>query len=112
MLEHNHIPEMVSEVVRGKALASIVEARHRHRRVRQPVELKNLQPDGSIGDPAEAEAAAAAESAASTTRSPTDDAAADDATPERLPQHPRRPAHAPWWRGSLTRRGIHATLTP
>jgi len=26
MLEHNHIPEMVSEVVRGKALASIVES--------------------------------------------------------------------------------------
>ena len=36
MLEHNHIPEMVSEVVRGKALASHRRVRDRHRRVRQP----------------------------------------------------------------------------
>jgi trigger factor len=64
MLEHNHIPEMVSEVVRGKALASIVEAATVTDESGNHVELKNLQPDGSIADPAdlEAEAAEAAES--------------------------------------------------
>ncbi len=51
MLEHNHIPEMVSEVVRGKALASIVEAATVTDASGQPVDLKNLQPDGSIGEP-------------------------------------------------------------
>ena len=35
MVEHNHIPEMVAEVVRGKALAQIVEGANRHRQVRQ-----------------------------------------------------------------------------
>ena len=64
MLEHNHLPEMVSEVVRGKALASIVEAATVTDESGNHVELKNLQPDGSIADPAdlEAEAAEAAES--------------------------------------------------
>jgi trigger factor len=53
MLEHNHIPEMVSEVVRGKALASIVEAATVTDRSGNPVELKNLQPDGTIAEPSE-----------------------------------------------------------
>jgi trigger factor len=53
MLEHNHIPEMVSEVVRGKALAAIVEAAAVTDRSGNPVELKNLQPDGTIGEPVE-----------------------------------------------------------
>jgi trigger factor len=52
MLEHNHIPEMVSEVVRGKALASVVESATVTDASGNPVELKNLQPDGSIGEPA------------------------------------------------------------
>ena len=57
MLEHNHIPEMVSEVVRGKALASIVESATVTDESGNHVELKNLQPDGTIADPAdEAEA--------------------------------------------------------
>jgi trigger factor len=54
MLEHNHIPEMVSEVVRGKALASIVESAVVTDASGNRVELKNLQPDGTIGEPAEA----------------------------------------------------------
>ncbi len=65
MLEHNHIPEMVSEVVRGKALASIVESATVTDASGNHVELKNLQPDGTIADPAElAEAAAARAEAA------------------------------------------------
>ena len=56
MVEHNHIPEMVAEVVRGKALARIVEGATVTDKSGNAVELKNLRPDGSIGDP-EAEAA-------------------------------------------------------
>ena len=63
MVEHNHIPEMVAEVVRGKALARIVEGATVTDESGNPVELKNLRPDGSIGDP-EAEAQAAAEARA------------------------------------------------
>jgi trigger factor len=51
MVEHNHIPEMVSEVVRGKALAQIVEGATVTDASGNAVELKNLLPDGSIGDP-------------------------------------------------------------
>jgi trigger factor len=63
MVEHNHIPEMVAEVVRGKALAQIVEGANLTDKSGNTVELKNLRPDGSIGDP-EAEAQAAAEARA------------------------------------------------
>ncbi|HZJ04767.1 MAG TPA: trigger factor [Nocardioidaceae bacterium] len=51
MVEHNHIPEMVSEVVRGKALATLVEGAKVTDESGNRVELKLLQPDGSIGDP-------------------------------------------------------------
>ncbi len=57
MLEHNHIPEMVAEVVRGKALAQIVEAATVTDASGNHVELKLLRPDGTIGEP-EAEPAA------------------------------------------------------
>ena len=51
MLEHNHIPEMVSEVVRGKALASIVESATVTDGSGNHVELKTLQPDGTFAEP-------------------------------------------------------------
>ncbi len=51
MVEHNHIPEMVSEVVRGKALARIVEGATVTDKSGNAVDLKNLLPDGSIADP-------------------------------------------------------------
>ncbi len=63
MVEHNHVPEMVAEVVRGKALAGIVEGATVTDQSGNVVDLKNLRPDGSIGDP-DAEAAAASESPA------------------------------------------------
>ncbi|MFL6062458.1 MAG: trigger factor [Marmoricola sp.] len=63
MVEHNHIPEMVAEVVRGKALAMIVEGAKVTDTNGEHVELKNLRPDGTIGEP-EAEAAAEAGEAA------------------------------------------------
>jgi trigger factor len=51
MVEHNHIPEMVAEVVRGKALARIVEGATVTDASGNPVNLKDLQPDGSVGQP-------------------------------------------------------------
>jgi len=60
MVEHNHIPEMVAEVVRGKALALIVEGATVTDKSGNHVELKNLRPDGTIGEP-EADAEPAAE---------------------------------------------------
>jgi trigger factor len=51
MVEHNHIPEMVAEVVRGKALARIVETATVTDGSGNVVDLKNLRPDGSIGEP-------------------------------------------------------------
>jgi trigger factor len=67
MIEHNHIPEMVSEVLRGKALATVVEAATVTDRSGNHVELKNLQPDGTIAEP---------------TDEPADDAAETPAAPE------------------------------
>ncbi|MCW2817891.1 MAG: trigger factor, partial [Marmoricola sp.] len=51
MIEHNHIPEMVAEVVRGKALAQIVESATVTDESGNTVDLVNLQPDGSLADP-------------------------------------------------------------
>ncbi len=50
MVEHNHIPEMVGEVVRGKALALIVEGATVRDESGDVVDLKNLQPDGSLAE--------------------------------------------------------------
>jgi trigger factor len=50
MVEHNHIPEMVAEVVRGKALALVVEGARVTDASGNAVELKNLRPDGTIGE--------------------------------------------------------------
>jgi trigger factor len=58
MFEHNHIPELVQEILRGKALATIVESATVKDASGNVVELKNLRPDGSIGEP-EAETAEA-----------------------------------------------------
>lgn len=51
-LEHNHIPEMVAEVVRGKALASIVEGATVTDGSGAVVDLANLRGDGTVGEPA------------------------------------------------------------
>ena len=56
MLEHNHLPEMVQEIRRGKALARLVESATVTDASGNVVELKNLRPDGTIGEPVEAEA--------------------------------------------------------
>jgi trigger factor len=58
MVEDNHIPEMVGEVVRGKALALIVEGATVTDGSGNVVDLKNLQPDGSIAEPSALDAEA------------------------------------------------------
>jgi len=65
MFEHNHIPDLVAEILRGKALAKIVESATVTDESGNHVELKNLRPDGTIGEPeAETEAEAEAEAEA------------------------------------------------
>jgi trigger factor len=61
MIEHNHIPEMVQEILRGKALAQIVESAVVTDASGNVVELKNLRPDGTIGEPLPETAEPAAE---------------------------------------------------
>ena len=56
MFEHNHIPDLVQEILRGKALALVVESAVVTDTDGNPVELKNLRPDGTIGEPEAAEA--------------------------------------------------------
>jgi trigger factor len=67
MVEHNHIPEMVSEVVRGKALATIVESAKVTDESGRHVELKLLQPDGTIAEPSDEAEEAPAEGPAEET---------------------------------------------
>jgi trigger factor len=54
MFEHNHIPDLVQEILRGKALATIVESAVVKDASGNVVELKNLRPDGTIGEPVDA----------------------------------------------------------
>ena len=77
IVEHNHIPEMVSEVVRGKALAAIVEAARVTDESGNPVDLANLRPDGSLGEPGEDEAAAGDAVEGTTGETPTGDGEAE-----------------------------------
>ena len=74
MVEHNHIPEMVSEVVRGKALATIVEAAKVTDESGSHVELKLLQPDGTIGEPEDESAEASADEVGTGEEQKTDEA--------------------------------------
>jgi trigger factor len=63
MFEHNHVPELVQEILRGKALATIVESATVKDASGNVVELKNLRPDGTIGEPEDEAADEAAEEA-------------------------------------------------
>jgi trigger factor len=80
MLEHNHVPELVAEIRRGKALAQIVESATVTDGSGNAVDLKNLRPDGTLGDPAEDPAQAAdGEPADRTDGGPAEDTAEDAA---------------------------------
>jgi trigger factor len=51
MMDHNHVPEIVSDIVRGKALAAVVESASVTDGSGNVLDLKNLRPDGTIGEP-------------------------------------------------------------
>jgi trigger factor len=70
MFEHNHVPEMIQEILRGKALATIVESAVVRDASGAVLDLKNLRPDGTIGEP---------EAAADESEQPADEAT-DEAT--------------------------------
>ncbi len=55
MFEHNHVPELVAEIRRGKALAQIVEGATVTDASGNVVDLKNLRPDGTLGEPGDDE---------------------------------------------------------
>jgi trigger factor len=63
MFEHNHIPDLVQEILRGKALATVVESAVVKDASGNVVELKNLRPDGTIGEPEDEAAEDVAETA-------------------------------------------------
>lgn len=50
IMEHNHVPEMVSEVLRGKALASLVEGAKVTDKSGNVVELSKLRADGTFAE--------------------------------------------------------------
>jgi trigger factor len=67
MFEHNHVPELVAEIRRGKALAEIVESAAVTDGSGKVVDLKNLRPDGTLGNPETADGAAEEASASEET---------------------------------------------
>ncbi|NLC97655.1 MAG: trigger factor [Actinomycetales bacterium] len=50
LMEHNHVPEMISEVLRGKALAALVEGATVTDESGNTIDLSKLQADGSFAD--------------------------------------------------------------
>ena len=85
-MEHDHISALVSEVVRAKALAHVVEGATVTDQSGNEVELARLQPDGTYADP---DAADAQEAAGGTVDGDTvadetsaDETAADDTATE------------------------------
>lgn len=54
MMEHNHLPEWMAEIKRGKVLAELVEGARVTDSNGDVVDLANLRGDGSIGEPEEA----------------------------------------------------------
>ena len=57
MFDHNHIPELVQEILRGKALAKVVETATVTDASGNVVELARLLPDGTFAEPADEDAA-------------------------------------------------------
>jgi trigger factor len=58
VMDHNHLPELVAEVRRGKALALVVESAVVKDASGHEVELKTLLPDGTYGESADLDSVA------------------------------------------------------
>ncbi len=94
LVEHNHLPEMMSEVMRGKALASLVESATVKDASGNLLELSRLRADGTIATDEELaeEAAASAAATAAQIAEPVDQPApADDQTDEADQTDPESP---------------------
>jgi trigger factor len=87
VMEHNHVPEFVAEVRRGKALAHVVESATVKDTAGAVVELKTLMPDGNYADPADIAAAEAAAEAIEAAE-PTDAASGVVASSDYLDAEP------------------------
>ena len=61
-MEHNHVPELVTEVMRGKALASLVEGAKVSDKSGNAIDLSKLQADGTFAEDAAESDESAAES--------------------------------------------------
>ena len=81
MFEHNHVPELVAEIRRGKALAQIVEGATVTDASGNVIDLKNLRPDGTLGEPGDDDAEAAEPGDAEPGDVEAGDAEAGDAEP-------------------------------
>ncbi|WP_323791306.1 trigger factor [Nocardioides sp.] len=79
MFEHNHVPDLVQEILRGKALAILVESAVVTDASGNPVELKRLLPDGTIA-PEETESAESAEAGDETAAEATEVAEDENAS--------------------------------
>jgi trigger factor len=77
MFEHNHIPELVAEIRRGKALAQIVESANVTDASGRVVDLEHLRPDGTLGDPEAAAEPSGTESALESAEEGAGDATAE-----------------------------------
>jgi trigger factor len=73
MFEHNHIPELVQEIRRGKALAQIVENATVTDASGNVIDLKNLRPDGTIGEPVDQTDEPSGEAGEQVSVAPSDD---------------------------------------
>ncbi len=77
MFSHNHIPDLVQEILRGKALAAIVESATVTDTSGNVVEMRNLRPDGTVASPEEVAAADAAKAADDAAEAAGDDGEVD-----------------------------------
>src|SRR5699024_3314059 len=85
LMEHNHVPEMASEVLRGKALASLVESAQVNDESGNPVRLEGLQSDGSFPeetpeDESDAQASEQSSEAPSSEEASSEEASSEEAS--------------------------------
>ena len=90
IMEHNHVPEMMSEVLRGKALASLVESASVKDASGNDLELSRLRADGSIATDEDLAAEAEARAKAAVQ-------AAEQAADESPGESPRKTEGRPAW---------------
>ncbi|WP_370246521.1 trigger factor [Nocardioides sp.] len=74
MFAHNHIPDLIQEVLRNKALQVLIDAATVTDASGNTVELTNLRPDGTIAEPAAEETSEESAEAPEAAEEPTEEA--------------------------------------